>query len=410
VNWKIIRVIDAYMGIPLVYALLFIKKIFRRSPCHAVDRTSKRILLVKFWGIGNIFMMLPSLKILRNRYPSAEMDILTLETSRRAAENTETFGNVYAVDTRGYGRFISSTLSILSTLRAKDYDVVIDFEQFARFSALCIALTGKKVTVGFNTAAQHRHVLYSHPVIYDNRTHVTRSYCALVKAVVADSSICSISDAMIEVMETFKSPAGVFDKLGISADGVVVMLHVGTSSNFRERRWPTAYYAALADLLIGNHGAQIVLTGLEDESFLSSGVIDQIRSRGRVVDASGTLSFDEYLALIRSSDLVVSADTAAVHIASAAGIPVVGLYGPNTPVLYGPWGENGIAFYKGLDCSPCITNFNAKTHDCRHSEGKGVCMKKIDPEEVYQEIRRRYFDPTSAKRLKKLAGTEACIR
>ena len=136
----------------------------------------------------------------------------------------------------------------------------------------------------------------------------------------------------------------------------------------------------------------------------------QVRSRDRVIDAIGMLNFREFFSLVQISDLVISADTAPVHLASAAGIPVAALYGPNTPLLYGPWGENGLAFYEKLECSPCITNFNAKTHVCRHPEGKGACMRKIGAEEVYERLRERYFDGSSVHRLKKLAQRDLCIR
>ena len=103
-------------------------------------------------------------------------------------------------------------------------------------------------------------------------------------------------------------------------------------------------------------------------------------------------------------DLVISADTAAVHLASALDIPVVGLYGPNTPALYGPWGSKGIAVYQQFDCSPCITNFNAKLHTCRHPAGRGACMRAIEVADVLTAIQQHYFSPTAPCRLKKLGG------
>ncbi|MFH1245676.1 MAG: hypothetical protein V1662_04250, partial [Candidatus Omnitrophota bacterium] len=73
-------------------------------------------------------------------------------------------------------------------------------------------------------------------------------------------------------------------------------------------------------------------------------------------------------------------------------VPVVGLYGPNTPLLYGPWGANSIYFYKNLSCSPCITNYNAKINRCRHPRGEGMCMKSITPAEVFEGLKTAYFD------------------
>jgi len=409
-NWKIIRIVDTYIGIPLMYLLVCLRKLFRFSFHDPARKEYKRILLVKFWGIGNIFMMLPSAEALRNTYPDAELDLLTLETNLDAALATGAFNNVYVLDARDIFIFTATSLRNGIMLRRRGYAFILDFEQFAKFSAVFCAMIGKNDRIGFNTEGQHRHFLYTHTVPYDNSIHITRSYKAL-------TNIAGVASTDTGVLRTVAGqPSGdilcsdVAAKLGISIDRLLVVMHVGTSSNSRERRWPEKYFAALADLLIGRHDVQLVITGLKDEASIASGVISNTHCGGRIVDASGKLNFKEFFSLIRLSDLVVSADTAAVHVASAFGIPVVGLYGPNTPVLYGPWGENSLSFYRKLDCSPCITNFNSKIFICRHPEGRGACMLKISAEEVYEKIRERYFEQNSANRLRKLSGREACTR
>ena len=74
----------------------------------------------------------------------------------------------------------------------------------------------------------------------------------------------------------------------------------------------------------------------------------------------------------------MSNDTAPVHLASALGRPVLGLYGPNTPVLYGPLSRGSVAFHHRTPCSPCLTNFNYKTSYCRMP----VCIRSVTVEEV----------------------------
>jgi ADP-heptose:LPS heptosyltransferase len=407
-NWKLIRIIDAYAGIPLLYALAAFRKLFNRRSSRHVPPLVRTILLVKFWGIGNIFMMLPSAAALRRTYPDAEIDLLTLESSRQAAECAGAFNRIETVDTRGGFEFLKTTRSMILALRRREYDVIVDFEQFARFSAICIALIGKRTTIGFNTAAQRRHYLFTRPVAYDNTMHVTRSYCTLVESAGTAAGSCHASSLSI-LPEPQERAAGAWARLGIGADPFIIF-HVGTSSNFKERRWPASSYAALADSLIEKHGVRIVLTGLAEERFVASEVIALVRSRDRLVNAAGIVSFQEYFDLIRSSRLVISADTAAVHIASAIGVPVVGLYGPNTPQLYGPWEERGLAVYEQLSCSPCITNFNAKTHNCRHPQGKGACMRKISAKDVDRLIEEHYGDLFTSPDPAEQERVEPCSR
>lgn len=386
-NWKLIRYIDTYIGIPLLYVLSGYRKATpRRTRNHSLTNV-RRILLVKFWGIGNLFMMLPSVEQLRRAHPGAKMDLLTLASSREAAERTGAFDGISMVDTNSVLVFLKSTVSTIRELRSRTYDVIIDYEQFARFSALCIALIGGRVTMGLRTAGQHRHLLFNHPVPYDNSIHVTRTYCSLAEAAGAPAETRSTSGHSFPTTSRAEARwLELRNRLGIGT-GPYIVFHVGTSENFRERRWPAEYYAVLADMLIVRFEMPVVLTGSSDERHLAAMALDRAVRKDRIVDASGRLAFGDYFNLIRSSRLVVSADTAAVHIASATDVPVVGLYGPNTPLLYGPWGKRGAAVYGQLPCSPCITNFNAKTHNCRHAEGKGACMVKIGATEVFDAVR-----------------------
>jgi len=84
------------------------------------------------------------------------------------------------------------------------------------------------------------------------------------------------------------------------------------------------------------------------------------------------------LALLARAALLVANDTGPVHLASALGVPVLGLYGPNTPRLYGPLSPGSIAFYDAPPCSPCITNLNYKTSRCRNP----VCIRAIAVDDV----------------------------
>ena len=84
-----------------------------------------------------------------------------------------------------------------------------------------------------------------------------------------------------------------------------------------------------------------------------------------MLDAGGRLGVTELVALIDAADLLVANDTAPVHVGSATGTPVLGIYGPNTPTLYGPLSPGSRAFYSGLPCSPCLTAKNYRTSLCR---------------------------------------------
>lgn len=406
-NWKLIRIIDFCLGIPLIRLISLLLPAKRSGTPRPAEIPPKKILLVKFWGIGNIFMLLPSIQALYDTFPEAEIDLLTLGHNRDAVTSLGIFNRIIAIDTESVFTFFSSWKTAVDNLSTAGYDLAVDFDQFSRFSSLITFQAGAHNSIGFSTQGQHRHHLYSCTVEYDDHVHITRSFYSLAAAAGVKHPFSVEID--LDNRDTLRSNGmQLLQDHGISRKALITVMHIGTSHNFKERRWSPSQYAALADLLAERFGMLIVMTGLPDETILIAEAKEHLKHAGQVLDLGGQLSFSDYYALISVADLVVSADTATIHIASAVNTPAVGFYGPNTPHLYGPWRANGLSLYAGFDCSPCITNFNGKIHTCRHPAGRGACMTAITVEMAFTSIENRYLLPEAPWRLNKLKETAKC--
>ncbi|MBD3162101.1 MAG: glycosyltransferase family 9 protein, partial [Candidatus Latescibacteria bacterium] len=94
-NLHLAKYLDRYVGIFLCYlfaALHLFREMIR--PREDVIRV-RRILLVKFWGIGNIVLLLPIFRLFRKRYPDARISLLTLERNRPLLEGNEDLDEIY---------------------------------------------------------------------------------------------------------------------------------------------------------------------------------------------------------------------------------------------------------------------------------------------------------------------------
>ena len=400
-NWKLIRVIDVLVGIPLIRLITLPGSKPRNARNRGTAAAPHNILLIKFWGIGNIFMLIPSIQALRNRYPGSRIDFLTLESNREALSTLGLVNSIITIDTGSVFRFIRTWRSSATALTASGYDLAIDFEQFARFSALMTFQSGAQRTIGFATRGQHRHHLYTTPIEYNNNKHIRISFLDLAAAAGAESPSADTPSFSTSHLLN-RSDVLLRHGYGITGDTPLIVMHIGTSDNFCERRWPTRSFAALADMLFSRFTISLVMTGLPEEAFLVHDAVKIMANASRVIDLGGRLTFIEYCSLIAAADLVISADTAAVHIASAFDTPVVGLYGPNTPLLYGPWGRNSRALYASFPCSPCITNFNSKIATCRHPDGRGACMSALDAGAVLDAIESTFSLPDSRRHIQKM--------
>jgi ADP-heptose:LPS heptosyltransferase len=226
-------------------------------------------------------------------------------------------------------------------------DLTVDFEQFARSSAILAVLARSRQIVGLATPGQGRAVLYHKRVRYDDRQHMGQTYLDLARAAGVAERVyrpepMPVSDAHRDEARSFLASHG--------ADGerTLVVLHPGSGDNFEGRRWPAESFARLADRLVRDEGARVVVTGGRAEAPLVREVVAAMEEKDRAVDGAGRLSVLGFAALIERATLVVANDTSPVHIGSSLGVPVFAFYGPNTPRLYGPLSRGSHAFFRAL--------------------------------------------------------------
>ena len=372
VSVEVKKLLDRTGGIPLVLAIRAARRLRPDRP--RAPTAPRRILLIKLWGIGNLTMVLPLARAVRRAYPDAEIDLLTLPEHRELVDASPFLDRGIYFAHHGLVRPFVALGLLAARLRRRRYDLVLDFEQFLKTTALLTWWARPDRSVGFQTPRQWRHGLYDVSVPHDDRRHMALVFGDVARAAGIDvdgvppllapppDPTC---DRVAKLVESLREPGR-----------PLIVLHVGSGDNFEGRRWPAAHFARLADLLHARIDARFLFTGTAAERAL----IHDCRSRlgAPSIDLSGQLDLTELTDLLRRVDLLISNDTAPVHLASAVGSPLIGLYGPNTPRLYGPLSPTARAFHRGLSCSPCITNSNAKTSFCR----RPICLTSIDPSDV----------------------------
>jgi len=339
-----------------------------RRPQAPLDAI-REIAVVKFWGIGNAALLLPVLGALRRRYPAARLTVVTLhgnEPVYAAAAD-----RILTVRARHPLHAIADLMRITGRLRRDRIDLALDMEQFVRTSQVLLFLARARQTIAFDTPGLRRADLATVRVPYDDHKHMAEGFLDLARAA--------------GVPETRYEPGGLTPRVAspLAPDArPLAVIHPGSGDNFPGRRWPSRRYGLLARRLVES-GARVALTGTAEEQPLAREV--QEAAGVPLEDLSGKLDLDQLTALLAAARVLVSNDTGPVHLAGAVGTPVVALYGPNTPRLYGPLAPGSRAFYHPLPCSPCITNFNYKTSGCLNP----VCIRAITVEEVAAAVRAR---------------------
>jgi heptosyltransferase-2 len=146
-------------------------------------------------------------------------------------------------------------------------------------------------------------------------------------------------------------------RLGLDLERPVILLTPGAEFG-PSRRWPIEHFAALAQRLMAT-GFQVWVDGSPKEVELGEH-IRQAANCG-VINLCGRTSLEDAIDLAALATTVVSNDSGLMHVASAVGTPVIGVFGP---------------FYLDLPCSPC--------HKRECPLGHHKCMRDIEVDEVFR--------------------------
>lgn len=335
----------------------------------------ERILAVKLWGIGSLVQALPSFRALQARFPNARLDLLTIRGNQRLFDGQNLFERIWTLDVSSSQRFLPEVYKLWRTLRRERYDLLLNFEGYASFSAILSSMSGAQCTVGYGTR-KIRHATLETP--FRQGTHIAEVYADLTQAVGAVPESLTPRLRITPEGETFR--AGWRSQFGVGADEPVIGMNINAGPISLARRWPAERYVALGKRLAAELGTRIVLIGSPDESAAVGPVAQAI---GPVaVDLSGKSSLAQLLGLMTDLDLLVTNDSGPLHLAVATGTPTVSFFGPETPILYGPRGPEHEVLYLGLPCSPCLTFSNLKRTDCDHFS----CLRQIEVEQALAAV------------------------
>jgi heptosyltransferase-1 len=301
--------------------------------------------------MGDILHALPAVTALRKAHPAWKIG-WAIEPRWRPMLTTESADNglggernparpvvdqIHLVPAKAWARkpFSRGTRDGLRALRAElraaEYDAVLDLQGSIRSAVVC-RLSGCKRIIGdaapWETPARW---LYSERVETVG-PHVIEQNMELASAVVGDLLTPTTpwipadaeAEAWCDELAELRS--------AIWTGKPVVLIHPG--GGWGAKRWPAERYGAVAEEF-AQRGAIVLVNAGPGEEALAAAVATAANGYGTVV----ACSLEQLMALTRRVSLVIGGDTGPVHLACAAGKPVVGIYGPTDPKRNGPYGS-----------------------------------------------------------------------
>ena len=308
-----------------------------------------RILVIGLSNVGDGVLMSPVIHALSERYPDAMLTLLVGERARAVFEGDR---RVHRLVTAEQFEGTMGRLQQAAWLWRERPDVFIDLRQTA------LPLIWKP----------WRAWRYLRPVpasiVHMRDRHLWRLRAQDPKTVDSDEKaslwIAPEDRTMVERL---------LARWSVDAKKPLVVICAGARSH--TKRWYADRFAQAADRLIATQGVEVVLTGEPEEAPIVHEVLGAMQRRAYSAVSLTTLR--QLAALMERAALVITNDSASLHVAGTVGAPILALFGPTDARKYGPTGARSRVLRRRLFCAPC------EQAQCRFSH---ECMRFISVDEV----------------------------
>lgn len=349
---------------------------------------AKRILVIRYRFIGDTILTVPFLRNLRKAYPDAQIDVLVGPQSGEVLEGCPYIDKLIVFDTTRFHKYDrgagekKSFWSYVFNLRKERYDTAFVLKR-SWSSAFLALLIGARNRIGY--ATEGRQIILTDSIKHDPDMHevdstLTVLECAGIPIVdrYLESWVSDDEQKKIESLTRFETEA---------AGQKRVLIHAAAAHP--DKLYPIESWVEIVKLLAAQHFLP-VFTGAEQdvETYRKLEELSGIKA----LNLTGKLSLRLSLALYSNLDLAICTDSGPAHLAAAAGIPTIALFGPTDPVRWRPYTalaskriqssmdektqllcDNEALYLEDLPCRPC--NYHKTCID-------RPCLKDLSPETV----------------------------
>lgn len=333
-----------------------------------------RVLLVKTSSLGDVVHTLPALTDAQRALPGITFDWVVEEAFADIAAQHPAVNRVIPCALRRWRKSLWRTWrsgewkNFKAALRAQQYDLVLDAQGLVK-SAFVTRL-GRGEKVGLDKASAREPLS---AWVLDRGISVARDQHAVER--LRQLFARALGYGLPGEEPDYGLAAA---RQNESAPRTLLFCHGTTWLN---KHWPEEYWRQLAERAVAD-GFRVALPwGSEAERERAERLANSLEG----VYVLPRQGLSELVGLFRTFHGFVAVDTGLAHLAIAAGLPGVGLYGPTSAALTGLAGRDVVNLAANFPCAPCLKR------EChyRGEQGREVyppCFSTVQPDRVYQQL------------------------
>lgn len=352
-----------------------------KGDCSLPLSTIKNIFLIQLGDIGDVVYSFPYARALKEAMPHAKLVFAVREKAAGLTVGCKWIDDVISVDSHQCGMFNSLIFQreFWKQVRNYHFDLAIDMRTGTRGAILAL-FSGAPVRIA--------------PYAFDGKLWRNRVFTHLVHP--GGKKGQNISEYYLETLTPFgiktdkldpevevsaQHEAVIIDLLeqkGVPLDKPIFVIQPFSLWSYKE--WAVEKYINLIRKISDEFDLSVILTGSPDEQKRADEIV---RSCGEnVFNLAGQTPIELLPALFKLSKLFFGVDSAGLHIAAAAGVPTISLYGPSSSATWAPKGKQDVVIKKDWPCVPC----NQKGCD---DNLISRCMEELSVGEIYPAVKQQ---------------------
>ena len=291
-----------------------------------IPKAFNNILIVRTDRIGDVVLTTPSIKALREAYPTSRISVLVTPATVDLVSGNPYVDNVLLDDRKGKHKGPFGFLRLAREIRLKQFDLAIIFHTKRRYNLISLLaripcrLGYKNNKFGF---------LLTHP-LKDFRPLGEKheaEYCMdVLKAIGVKNDVLDVFVPLQKEAEEWMF--NWMQENNLKSNGFIA-IHPGASD--QTKCWPTSSFAQLIDRLSERYSLKIVLIGSSQTVSVAQEILQQTKYASSFLNLTGKTTLAQMVSLLRRTRLLISNDSGPVHVAAGVGVSVISLFLRNQP-------------------------------------------------------------------------------
>lgn len=332
---------------------------------HWTGDDPKRICILKPSALGDVVQTMPILPVLRWRFPNAHFAWVINKELAPLLEGHPDLDEIIPFERKGG---VSSWFKLASKLRRSRFDLVLDLQGLLR-TGLMAWVTGAKTRLGLETAREGAS-FFTHALISETNNQVPAH--ARYWRIAEFLGYPGEKSTSIPVPESCRQEArALIAKLPRPLLGI----HAG--ARWETKRWPVDRFVEVATKI---QPGSIVLVGSQSEIPITKELESKLQQSIPVLNLGGATTLKQLAATLAELDWLLCNDSGPMHLASAMGTKVVGIFTCTDPLRSGPSGDH-LLIQSSVDCAGSY---------CKTCPKKGqkylACMDELTSEAVVEQF------------------------